>query len=209
MSAVMVEPLLGPVASMLMPQAYDASWTALNDGVFNDYPPPPSAAQLAAQLTNGSAGQVPVPNGTVPWTNPTDAASTPITTATPSGVAVLQGNAKRNLLIIQNNSIATTAGDTTPDFWIEFGRAALVNFSIRIKPGEGLVLDTICPRSQLYVTIGPFSNVGLSTIVAGVITQGCHSPDVDLQQRASGIAGSLGVMSHYSGFTRNADQTGS
>jgi len=137
-----------------------------------------AVAALAAQNpTADTSGDVSLPNGDGQWTNPTDAVSQPINVGTPTNTPVLAANLNRNMLLIQNNSSASVAGDTPPTLYVEFGRAAVPPYSLALSPGEGILFDVICPRSQIYVAYGPFVNTGGSVIIAGTIVQGSHSPN--------------------------------
>ena len=126
--------------------------------------------------TGTTADGLSIPYGasTVPWQNPTTLQSIPIVAATPANIPVLSLNLKRNLLLIQNNSIATGAGNTAPTFYIGFNSQAQVGLSLALLPGgAGVLYDIICPRDSVYVTIA--GGVGVFT-VAGVVQQGTYAP---------------------------------
>ena len=171
-------------ANMLVPQPYDPAWTGIGE-TFNDYPPPPPPGVADAQsIANAVPGPgVPVPFGPVEWNNPTDAVGIPLNAGSPSQVPVLAANKKRNLLVVQNNSTATSP-DVAPDLYVEFGRQAN-RYSLKLAPGIGVVFDVICPRSQIYVAF--LNGSGASATPIGVVVQGSHTPDVDLQQVATAM----------------------
>lgn len=126
--------------------------------------------------TGTTADGLSIPYGAsvVPWQNPTTLQSIPIVAATPANIPVLSLNLKRNLLLIQNNSIATGAGNTAPTFYIGFNSQAQVGLSLALLPGgAGVLYDIICPRDSVYVTIA--GGVGVFT-VAGVVQQGTYAP---------------------------------
>jgi len=184
------------LACMLIPEPYDPSWTALNDGVFNDYPPPPPpppaaapsgsvAAQIAGAITQ-SMPPVAVPNGTALWKNPTVATGIPLSPAN-SGL-VLPANIKRNLLIIQNTSVAAAgAGNTAPTLYVNFGAAATAASALAFTAGQGIVLDYIVPRNEIYVL---FAGGSGTFTASGVIQQGSHTLD-DLRVLPTVGGGSL------------------
>lgn len=116
------------------------------------------------------------------WKNPTTFASVPIiaTTAanppTPSPNPVLSLNYARNLLTIQNNSIAPTAGDIAPTMYVGFNAAPQIGISLGLAPGVGITYDVICPRDSIYIIFGTFTNTGGSVVIFGTIVQGTYSP---------------------------------
>lgn len=175
----------GQGVSMLIPLAFEPEWTRINDGVFNDYPPPPppppridpaSTAGQIAQVIRESVQGVPVPNGPVDWENPTTAATIPITALVNTNNPFVNGNKKRNLLIIQNSSEPNDpTTDVAPDLLVSFAARVLPTAgAIRLKPGVGLILDTIVPRDDVYV----MWQGGTGTFTTeGTLTQGSHSPN--------------------------------
>jgi hypothetical protein len=94
---------------------------------------------------------------------------------TPQQTPVLSLNMQRNALIIQNNSTAT-APDTAPTFYIGFNAQPQIGLNLAVAPGVGILLDIICPRDSVYVTIGPFVNGGGTVVVQGAIVQGTYAP---------------------------------
>jgi hypothetical protein len=138
----------------------------------------------------GGAGLLTAPFGTllgpdgkpILWKNPTSVASFPIQASTAvnpppiSPTPVLSLNYARNLLVIQNNSVAPTAGDVAPTLYIGFNAQPLIGFSIGLAPGVGITFDIICPRDSVFVAWGTFSNAGASVVIQGVVMQGTYSP---------------------------------
>lgn len=109
----------------------------------------------------------------IPWRNPTTMQSVPILASTSISQPVLSLNMKRNSLLIQNNSTATSP-DVAPTFWIGFNAQPLVGFSLSLAPGAGLLFDMITPRDSIYVL--PAGGVGATAVTQGVIVQGTYAP---------------------------------
>lgn len=157
--------------------------------IFGDSGPPGSGPLTVTDppVINGPVPAPPVDTGTtadglsipfgaslVPWQNPTTLQSVPIVAGTPANVPVLSLNLKRNLLLIQNNSSATGAGNTAPTFYVGFNSQAQVGLALALLPGgAGVLYDIICPRDSVYITIA--GGVGVYT-VAGVVQQGTYAP---------------------------------
>lgn len=128
----------------------------------------PQAPQTGPQSSDGLS----VPNGQsfVPWKNPTTVSSVPIQLATPVNVPVLSLNLQRNLLIVENNSTATSP-DIAPILYVGFNTVPIIGLSLGIGPfGGSLVLDVICPRDSIYVAWGP--STGASVVTQGAVAQG-------------------------------------
>lgn len=123
--------------------------------------------------TTADGLSVPFGASTVPWQNPTTVQSVPILAGTPSNTPVLSLNLKRNLLIIQNNSTATGAGNTAPNFYVGFNSQAQVGLSLTLLPGGGILYDIICPRDSVYITIAGGAGV---FVTAGMVQQGTYAP---------------------------------
>jgi hypothetical protein len=155
----------------LVPQAYEPQWTNLDDGVvLNDNPSAWVADQNAALPL-----QAPFGDGGSGWQNPCATHSIPVSEDSGGVLAILTQNLKRNLLIIQNNSTAT-APDAAPIFYISFGQLAQQGQGLGLPPGVGIVLDIICPRDAVYLTIGPSVDTGSSVVTQGVVVEGGLSP---------------------------------
>lgn len=124
--------------------------------------------------TTSDGLSVPFGASTVPWANPTTLQSVPIIASTPANTPVLSLNLKRNLLLIQNNSSATGAGNTAPTFYVGFNSQPQVGLALALLPGgAGVLFDIICPRDSVYILIS--GGVGVFT-VAGVAIQGTYAP---------------------------------
>lgn len=136
-------------------------------------------------MPDGLAVAVPFGESDRPWYNPTTFAAVPIQQSFTAAALVaaiipqmpfLSLNNQRNCLIIQNNSTATTAGDTTPVFYVGFNAQPVIGYSLGIAAGLGIVFDTICPRDSIYVAFSSFADAGASTVIQGTVIQGTYSP---------------------------------
>lgn len=135
--------------TLIADQAYDPAWTDLAAGALNPGTDPGALVAF---------------NNTLKMTN-----SVPIGSTTPADQAVVAQNAQRALLIIQNNSTATSP-DYAPTFYIGFGVQANVGYDLALPPGVGIVLDVRVPIDAVYVAFGPYS--GSSVVIQGVIKEG-------------------------------------
>ena len=153
--------------SMLVPEPWDSAWTRL-DAIFNAYATSfASDEQIAAGVTpDGQAIVAELNDFRRVTTN-----SVPITQSTLSNIALLNQNTKRKLLLIQNNSTATSP-DVAPTFYIGFGQTAQVGLGLGLAPGVGVVLDVSCPSDAIYVTLGPSTNTGGTVVIQGVAVEG-------------------------------------
>lgn len=132
---------------------YDPSWTQLGRGAFNARPlPGPGVRQFVNKLR---------------MTNSVPIGSTTVVTA-----ALIGANEQRSLLILQNNSTATVAGDSAPTFFFGFGTQPQVGYSLALPPGVGIVLDVRVPADAIYVAFGAFVNAGGSVRIQGVAAEG-------------------------------------
>jgi hypothetical protein len=130
----------------------DVSWTVLGRGAFNGRPVSgPGLRQFVNKLR---------------MTN-----SVPIGSSTVSTKALVGANEQRALLILQNNSTATSP-DSAPTFYFGFGTQPTVGYDLALPPGVGMVLDTRVPADSIYVAFGPFSNGGGTALVQGVCKEG-------------------------------------
>lgn len=132
--------------------AYDPTWTNLGRGAFN------------ARRTQGSLGRQFV--NKLRMTN-----SVPIGTSTRPDLALVGANEHRSLLIVQNNSTATSP-DSAPTFFIGFGTQPNIGFDLALPPGVGFVLDVRTPSDAIYVGFGPFTNTGGTVVIQGVCKEG-------------------------------------
>lgn len=159
-------------SNALIPNAWESSWTARRArwAVLNQKPSawhidedvPPIG--LRAPFGDGNSG----------WQNPCTTHTVPLTAGIDPTAAVLTANKKRNLLLIQNNSTATSP-DQAPTLFVAFGQLAVVGQALGLPPGVGIVLDIICPRDAIYLVFGPSS--GSSVVITGVVVEGALSQD--------------------------------
>jgi len=131
--------------------ASDPSWTVLGRGAFNSRKMLGSLRQFTNKLR---------------MTN-----SVPIGATTEVSAALCGANEQRALLILQNNSTATSP-DSAPTFFFGFGTQPAVGYDLALPPGVGIVMDVRCPSDAIYVAFGPFSNGGGSTKIQGVCKEG-------------------------------------
>lgn len=129
--------------------ASDPSWTLLGHGAFNE---------------RKSVGQLRQFVNKLRMTN-----SVPIGATTDVTQALVGTNEQRALLIIQNNSTATSP-DFAPTMYFGFGTQPMVGYELALPPGVGIVLDVRVPADAIYVGFGPFS--GASVRIQGVIKEG-------------------------------------
>jgi len=130
----------------------DPSWTLLGRGAFNQRP-------LASHLSRSFSNKLRMTN------------SVPIGATTPADLALVGTNEQRALLVLQNNSTATSP-DSAPTFFFGFGTQPKVGYDLALPPGVGIVLDVRVPADAIYVAFGPFSNGGGSTVIQGVCKEG-------------------------------------
>lgn len=142
--------------SMLVPAAYEPSWTRLDDGNFNDYPPQPGSGPAGMPGLCGDAVFV---------------QSIAIPAGISTTMAVVPSAGNRAFLLIQNNSTATGAGNTAPNLIVAYdGPITLAaGLNLTIPPGEGIVLDRNVPANAIYVQYA--GGVGIF-VAQGVIHHG-------------------------------------
>lgn len=142
-------------------------------GVQTQFAPPPVGTNTNPPGQSGLS--LPYGEGDRDWTNPTTFSTVPINAGFNPQLPILSLNYKRNCLIIQNNSTATTP-DTAPTFYIGFNSTPQIQYALSLVPGIGFIFDIITPRDSIYLTLGPFANAGLTTLVAGYVIQGTYTP---------------------------------
>jgi len=141
------------LGKVLIPDTgYDPSWTVLGYGAFN-----------MRQTRTGSLRQF---TNKLRMTNSVPIGSTTVVTA-----ALVGANEQRALLIMQNNSTATSP-DSAPTMYFGFGTQPTIGGDLALPPGVGIVLDTRVPSDAIYVGFGPFTNGGGSVVIQGVIKEG-------------------------------------
>jgi len=131
--------------------ASDPSWTLLGHGAFNERP------YLGAAGSRQFVNKLRMTN------------SVPIGTTTDVTQALVGTNEQRALLIMQNNSTATSP-DFAPTMYFGFGTQPVVGYDLALPPGVGIVLDVRVPADAIYVGFGPSS--GASVLIQGVIKEG-------------------------------------
>lgn len=142
------------LGKVLIPNTgYDPSWTVLGFGAFN-----------ARQSRVG--GGVRQFINKLRMTNSVPIGATTVVTA-----ALVGANEQRALLILQNNSTATSP-DSAPTFYFGFGTQPQIGFDLALPPGVGLVLDVRVPADAIYVAFGPFTNGGGTARIQGVCKEG-------------------------------------
>ena len=142
------------LGKVLIPNTgYDPSWTVLGFGAFNSRPP---------RLSGGIRQFV----NKLRMTNSVPIGATTLVTA-----ALVGANEQRALLIMQNNSTATSP-DSAPTMYFGFGTQPTIGYDLALPPGVGIVLDTRVPTDAIYVGFGPFTNGGGSARIQGVIKEG-------------------------------------
>jgi len=161
--AVGSDTLMSTGLSMLIPQAYEIGWTALGDGIFNDYPPQASAPDDSLLSGNTSVES-----------DATFGQSIPIPYTTSATNALVAANARRGYLLLQNNS-SGQAGDVLPNLYAAFDGpvpAATPYLYLTIAPGSGVVFDRRPPGNAIYVLWGTFTNTSGKAVAGGVLQQG-------------------------------------
>lgn len=131
--------------------ASDPSWTVRGFGAFNG---------------RRSVGQIRQFVNKLRMTN-----SVPIGATTDVTAALVGTNENRALLIMQNNSTATSP-DSAPTFFFGFGTQPQVGFDLALPPGVGIVMDVRTPADAIYVAFGPFNNSNGTVLIQGVIKEG-------------------------------------
>lgn len=134
----------------------------------------PNPAGLSAPPSPSASPLAPVGD----WYNPTTYATFPLNIANifpTTATSLLAGNSRRNSLIIQNQSTATSP-DIAPTFYVDFNQAPTVGGSLALPPGFGFYwsVSDCPPRDTIYIVGGPFS--GPSVVVQGCAIQGTYSP---------------------------------
>lgn len=166
---------------LIPPQAWEIEWTALNDIILNLAPAGYvcDASETTTTTTTQADGTTVVtcaPAAPVQPSNPNAVSTHSVTINTNSGgaLSILGGNPNRKLLILQNNSTATSP-DVAPTFYFGFGQLAQVGQGLGLAPGVGMVLDESCPIDSVFLTIGPSTNTDGSVVVQGVAVEGSQA----------------------------------
>lgn len=175
----------GGPGSALYPYSENLQYGADGNGQISS-PPPVGSSSIPNQAGTGFNA----PNGESDrdWYNPTTFSTVQLiaTLGTTGGnigsvvannipLPVLQLNYQRNCLIIQNQSTAT-APDTTPIFYVDFNKQPSLLGSLALPAGLGILFDYICPRDAVFISFGPFTDGGSTTVIAGMVVQGTYAP---------------------------------
>lgn len=159
-------------------EGYSVKWTKDNE-YFNAYTQE-DIAQLKERIASGGVD----PTSEFPWLSNGSILSIAATVAT--GSPLLIADNYRNLLIIQNNSLATSP-DVAPNLFVSIsGPVQLVAFqnpvshaissfafnAITLQPQEGLLLDTRVLTNAIYVTWGASTNTNGTVYTNGVLMYG-------------------------------------
>lgn len=88
------------------------------------------------------------------------------------GIAQVTQNFARALLVIQNDSFATVAGDVAPTLYVGFGMTPTVGQALGLPPGVGIVLDVRVPANAIYCALGPAINTSGSVVTQAIIQEG-------------------------------------
>jgi hypothetical protein len=176
----------GTPGNLLDSYSEDMAWGQGQEGGAIAAPPLIGGGPAVGPITgllNAPFGTILGPDGVpIQWKNPTSVANFPIQASTAvnpppiSPLPVLSLNYARNLLVIQNNSVAPTAGDVAPTLFVAFNAQPQLGFALGLPPGVGITFDIICPRDSVFVAWGTFSNAGASVVIQGVVVQGTYSP---------------------------------
>lgn len=96
------------------------------------------------------------------------------------GIALATQNFSRALLVLQNESYATIAGDVAPTMYFGFGMSPTIAGGLALAPGVGIVLDVRVPVNAIYCSLGPSVNTSGSVVIQGIVQEGgVSNPDVD------------------------------
>ena len=145
--------------NFLLPGPHDPSWTRLDDGAFNAYPPKPTIPVPCP---------IPCPDAVF-----TQAIAIPFTTVV-SQTALVGANARRATLLIQNNSAIGAAGDVLPNLYVAYDGPVTTPLqqNLTILPGSGIVLDRRVAINAIYIRWGTFTNTSGTAVAGGVLHQG-------------------------------------
>ena len=152
--------------TLIADEPYDVSWTKLDGREFHGY----------VGADSPYAGQDQFPPGATeeyPWLS--RGASIPLSSAVPTTTPLLLADNFRNLLLIQNNSNATAAGDVAPTLYIGIDgpvKVSTFQYAFALAPGIGIVLDTRVLNNAIYAAYGSYTNTGGTVTVGGILTYG-------------------------------------
>lgn len=160
--------------SLIANEGYEVAWTRSSE-YFNQ--PLPRLADGSQPIPNQN------PTNQFPWVSRGHAVVIPGNINV--NVPLLLEDNFRNLLILQNNSAATTAGDVPPNLFISLdgpvqfvtiasvaGPVSYAYNALTLVPGEGLLLDTRILGNALFFAWGVASNAGGSVGIFGMCIYG-------------------------------------
>lgn len=156
---------------------YDVRWTQDNE-YFHAYSEGDDLVAAQTALTGTD------PTNEFPWLSRGSVLAIPPNIAT--NIPLLVADNYRNLLIFQNNSVATSP-DVAPNLFIGIdGPVQTVSFTnpvthtsstftfgaITLQPGEGLLLDTRVLTNAIYVAWGASTNTDGTVFTNGIFVYG-------------------------------------
>lgn len=161
-----------PISGLIPPQAWDVEWTGF-DVVLNLAPAYSCSANEAPTCSTAASAAAAAVAAVAASGNPNAVVthSVPIAANSGGALSILGGNPNRKLLLLQNNSTATSP-DVAPTFYFGFGALANIGQGLALAPGVGMVLDVSCPIDAVYLTIGPSTNTDDTVVVQGVAVEG-------------------------------------
>lgn len=183
--------------SLIANEGYELAWTRF-DGLFFNQPLPP----VTIQTENGpvSVPQISPANQqdpTLDFSWGSQGYTIPLNLN--SSGQILQVDNYRNLLVIQNNSVATSP-DVAPTLFIALdGPVQTVtvnnptpntfayNAFVALLPGEGAILDVRVPRNALYSVWGASVNTNSTVFVNGTVSYGRTTNAPPAPQHSGGM----------------------
>lgn len=157
--------------SLIANEGYELNWTRWDRRFFN---------QPMPRGPNGVPAPIPGQSPTAEWPWVSRGYPIVIPGNVNTGVPLLLADDYRNLLIFQNNSVAT-APDIAPNLFISvdgpvqtvvIGVNTFTFNAITLVPGEGLVLDTRVLNNQIFVAWGAATNGGGTEFTIGMCMYG-------------------------------------
>lgn len=178
--------------SLIPNEGYEIGW--VKGRPFFNQPPPPVTVigPNGAPVTISAPQPNQNPTNDYPWVSRGYSIVIPQNISTQ--VPLLLEDNYRNLLLLQNNSVATSP-DTAPNLFIALdgpvqsiqrGTNTFPFNAISLAPGEGLLLDTRIFGNALYFAWGAFVNTGNTAVVFGMCIYGRTLNSPPLQAQASG-----------------------
>lgn len=161
-------------ATLIPASGYDVAWTQDNGEYFHAY----TAEDIAQEALAKAYPPGVDPTNQYPWLSNCSILSIPVVPLTTQPLLIADNY--RNLLVIQNNSSATSP-DTTPNLFVsvngpvQFVTRSGTSFAfnaITLQAGEGVVFDTRVPTNAIYVNWGTYTNGGGTAYVSGVLMFG-------------------------------------